>query len=359
MTETSPALSALLRYPGVARARIVYTDNGMVAQVLPWGRPCGRLGTGAVAELAELNPSETTFLHDEIFVAESYLQGGVVLRQDAVVFDVGANIGMFALFVAARCPSARMLAFEPVPEIFDRLRVNIERRAIPAQLFQYGLSDRNEEISFNYYPGLSIMSCRSEYAEFDNERTLLELYLEHARESAPPERDEHFAYVDSLLAKDFEWSQRRCQLRRTSDVIDQTGVQRVDLLKIDAQRAELDVLRGVDERHWPMIHQISMEVHDEAGCPTEGRLPVVTNLLRDRGFQVRATEPAMLAGTGRFAVQAVRPDYADDPRPMLAAAGKGDHLLRGEQLRAWLATMLPAHLIPDRVDVVPELPDRA
>jgi FkbM family methyltransferase len=349
MTEVE---ATLLRYPGIARARLATAaDGATVAQVLPWGRPGGAPDTGALAELAQINASETRFLHDEIFLTESYLQNGVLLRSDAVVFDVGANIGMFALFVAARCPSAHVFAFEPVPEVYAVLAANVESRGISAELFPYGLSDRAGEVRFNYYPGISIMSCRSDYAAFDNERQLLKLYVEHARESGPPGREEHLANVEALLEREFEWADRVCALRRTSAVIAETGVPRIDLLKIDVQRAELDVLLGIDDRHWPLVQQVVMEVHDETGNPTAGRLPTVVDLLTDKGFHVTATEPDMLAGTGRFAVTAIRPEYAADPRPVAAAAGAA-RPLDTEEVRAWLATALPAGRLPDRVEVV-------
>ena len=42
--------------------------------------------------------------------------------------DVGANIGAYSLFVAAKAgPDARILAVEPIPEIFDRLTYNISQ----------------------------------------------------------------------------------------------------------------------------------------------------------------------------------------------------------------------------------------
>jgi FkbM family methyltransferase len=48
------------------------------------------------------------------------------LPADAVFVDVGANVGAYALFVAARSgPGARVLAVEPQPEVFDRLTYNI------------------------------------------------------------------------------------------------------------------------------------------------------------------------------------------------------------------------------------------
>src|SRR5262249_56974237 len=50
-------------------------------------------------------------------------EGGKVRR----IIDVGANLGYSVLWLAARFPAARILAFEPVPE-----HVNLLRRAIVA-----------------------------------------------------------------------------------------------------------------------------------------------------------------------------------------------------------------------------------
>ncbi|MBX9930723.1 MAG: FkbM family methyltransferase [Methylobacterium sp.] len=48
------------------------------------------------------------------------------LPQGCTFLDVGANIGAYALFVAALAgPKARILAVEPQPDVFDRLTYNI------------------------------------------------------------------------------------------------------------------------------------------------------------------------------------------------------------------------------------------
>src|SRR5258708_2211331 len=39
--------------------------------------------------------------------------------------DVGANVGLYSLFVASRAANARILAIEPQPGILDRLRFNL------------------------------------------------------------------------------------------------------------------------------------------------------------------------------------------------------------------------------------------
>lgn len=51
-----------------------------------------------------------------------------VLKPGFAFVDVGANIGAYSLFVAAKAgPDARILAIEPIPEIFDRLTYNISQ----------------------------------------------------------------------------------------------------------------------------------------------------------------------------------------------------------------------------------------
>lgn len=50
------------------------------------------------------------------------------LRDDFTFIDIGANIGGYALSIAAKAgPRARILAIEPQPEIFERLTYNISQ----------------------------------------------------------------------------------------------------------------------------------------------------------------------------------------------------------------------------------------
>jgi FkbM family methyltransferase len=352
----------LRRYPGVARARVLRDADGrLVAHVLPWGLHSVTADPGILDELAGMNLAEVRFLHDEIFVGQVYLRGGITLREDAVVFDVGANIGMFSLFIGARCPSAQVYAFEPVPEVFAKLQQNIGERELTVRSFDYGLSDRDQEVSFYYYPNISIMSCRHDYINWENEVELIRKYVENERRNGPPDRAEHLAHVEGLAAKDFEFIECKCRLREMSAVIDEVGVRRIDLIKIDAQRAEYDVLKGISDRHWPLIQQITMEVHDEADSPTEGRVKQITELLAGHGFRVSVEVEEMLRGTGRYAVYAIRPGYESDPRPAAAATNAtatttAAFAIEAGPLSDWLSDRLPADSLPDRVVVVDALP---
>jgi hypothetical protein len=185
---------------------------------------------------------------------------------------------------------------------------------------------------------------------------LIKLYVENERKSGPPGRAEHLAQVEAIAAKDFEFIECQCRLRTMSAVIDEVGVRTIDLIKIDTQRAEYDVLQGIEARHWPLVQQITMEVHDEPGSPTEGRVEQVTTLLEGRGFRVSVAVEDMLRGTGRYAVYAIRPGYDNDPRPVVAGADT-EHAVEPKLVADWLSTQLPADLLPDRVIVVDALPD--
>jgi FkbM family methyltransferase len=258
-------------------------------------------------DIAGINQHETQFLYDEIFVKQTYLRHGLALLDDSIVFDVGANIGVFSLFVAARCPYATIYSFEPVQPIFRILERNMRPFANRTHLFCCGLSDVTKIVSFTYYPGYTTMSVNCEYADTVADRALIKRYLFSRR--PPPEGHEDATSdrdLEALLDYRFREEHCDCQLRPMSDIIDAHNVQRIDLLKIDVQRAEACVINGIREEHWPLVKQIAMEVHDESEAASSGRLQMLTELLRARGFRVTVEQEPHLSGTDRHNLFASR-----------------------------------------------------
>ena len=67
--------------------------------------------------IACLQRHEVPIVHREV---QSYFSKDLILAPGDTVFDVGANIGLFALEVYERClGNVRLYAFEPVAAIFD------------------------------------------------------------------------------------------------------------------------------------------------------------------------------------------------------------------------------------------------
>lgn len=94
-----------------------------------------------------------------------------------------------------------------------------------------------------------------------------------------------------------------CPLRTLSDLIAQHSLQRVDLLKVDVERAELDVLRGLAPAHWPCIRQVVAEVHE---CNLAGALELLAGPAGFGSCEVAVDQEPDLRGTGIHMVYAVR-----------------------------------------------------
>ncbi|GAA2487516.1 hypothetical protein GCM10010393_18570 [Streptomyces gobitricini] len=254
--------------------------------------------------IAGVNAHETAFLYEEIFVRRAYLPDGVRLPPDAVVFDVGANIGLYSLFVRTVCPDATIHAFEPLPPVFEKLERNMAAYGVPAKLFPCALSDGDGEVDFTFYPGYTTMSARSTHAATEADREFIKRQV--LDKPTVAELGEDADLLDEMLEYQFREVPYVCRTRRLSDVIAEQGVERVDMLKVDVQRAEADVLRGVEERHWPLVRRIALEVHDEPGTATEGRLESLCAELRGRGFTVAPLGDDGLVESGRYSVFASR-----------------------------------------------------
>ncbi|MFP8885350.1 MULTISPECIES: FkbM family methyltransferase [Streptomyces] len=253
----------------------------------------------ALADVEGVNQHETEFLYDEIFTRRGYLPKTLHLPEDPVVFDVGANIGVYTLFVKSERPGAAVYSFEPVPEVYEVMCRNRERHGVAGLACPYGLAEKEQEVEFTHYPGYSTMSTRSTLADTEAEKTFV-------RGQVPtghlPEAEQ---MLDELLAYRFRERTVRCRLRPLSAFLDEHPVERIDMLKIDVQRGELEVLRGIGERHWPLVRQLAVEVHDSPGGATAGRLRAVTEGLERRGFRVEAVQEEQYAGSDRHFVFAV------------------------------------------------------
>jgi len=65
------------------------------------------------------------------------------MRPDDVVYDIGANIGIYACLAGRKMDGGRVLAFEPHPETIARLKENVGLNDVPVQVFPYALATEN------------------------------------------------------------------------------------------------------------------------------------------------------------------------------------------------------------------------
>ncbi len=267
-------------------------------------------GLGRI-DFADGARGEVDFIFNEVFREREYLQHGIELRPGDTVFDVGANIGLFALFAARTCQQdLSLFCFEPIPETFRWLQANLEHHGLAGsdrvRLFNQGLTriggkDTAEFTYFQAAPGNSTMfpqekaDARSVFQRWlKNPSNLLRRVIQHNPLRLPiPSLTYRLLrpfFSRQLKKLDAAYQDLRtvsCRLTTLADVCREHAVSAIDLLKIDVEGAELEVLEGMDNAAWQLTRQVVMEAHD-----TAGRVGRIQALLQAHGFaQLVITQP--------------------------------------------------------------------
>lgn len=259
--------------------------------------------------IAGFNRREIDFLYDEIVVQNAYLRHGVAVRPGGVVLDVGANVGLFSLMLARRDPSVRLHAFEPVPAIHAALAANAARHFPAATLHAVGLGRAAGSAAVAFYPRCTGWSTRYP----DGAATRRDLAAFAARRGTPRGVGASLRRLaGGVLAR--HWLAARpvtCRFVPLSAVLAAHAIDAVELVKIDVERAELDVLDGIAPADWPRLRQLVLEVHDVGG-----RVRHVVERLASHGFTVVADQLPGLVGGSLHMVYARR---EHDQRASLSA----------------------------------------
>lgn len=183
---------------------------------------------------------------------------GFVAQRDWIVFDVGANIGIFAVAQARR--GARVYAFEPNPEPRRRLVKTVQANGLDQAItvLPYALSSEaghgTLSIQDNYTPGAAITVT-------------------------PPSWNEPAAGA-------------AIDVTTLDDVAGRLAVERIDLIKIDTEGAETAVLTGAG-RSLRRVERIVLEYHGSQDART------IETLLVEQGFVIaRKTLEDVRTGIG-------------------------------------------------------------
>ena len=90
-------------------------------------------------QILELKP-DARFILNEIYLDRVYDLPGTAYSQLTHVLDLGANVGVYAAFVCAQNPDARIYCFEPASNNYQILARNVQRNQINATLYQAAVS---------------------------------------------------------------------------------------------------------------------------------------------------------------------------------------------------------------------------
>lgn len=245
-----------------------------------------------------LNRNDTLNVYQDIFENDCYRLHGITIADGDCVLDVGANTGLFILFLNKIGVAARVYAFEPAPKTFAVLQKNVEtHNRLPVQIFNVGLACVAGSAEFTYYPRFSNASTffpdespesvlRGRQYIIDQIPTLrwplrpICHYLPEAIKHLIAERIRRYYLKKETVT---------CPLWNLSEFMRQHGITKVDLLKLDAERSEEQILAGIAEHDWPKIRQTVIEVHGGNAATRQ-----MTAMLERRGFRTTIdANPAM------------------------------------------------------------------
>lgn len=191
-------------------------------------------------------------LLNEVWTSHCYTPAHFDIVAGDTVVDIGANVGMFALWAASRHQSVKVIPIEPSPRMCEFLRRNLAANGLRNVTVVQSAVGGQTGKAILYSRGVEAMNslyCRDVMgSEF------------HALINTP------------LLTLD--------------DVFDRYSVQTCNFLKMDCEGAEYEILLNARRETLAKIHKISMEYH--VGLNEHGPEELVS-FLESEGFQVEKT----------------------------------------------------------------------
>ncbi len=172
------------------------------------------------------------------------------------IVDAGANIGAFSLFAARSAPAARIVALEPFPSTFERLRNHV------------GQSPYRERITCRDWA-----LCGSDGLRRMDDSPMASQFR-------------------GLLVPDGRSSGIEVEGVSLASLLNRERLDRVDLLKLDIEGSEYEIMESAPAEILERVGTIAMEYHPN------GSKSCLFQKLGDAGFELVIDEPSSTTGYG-------------------------------------------------------------
>jgi FkbM family methyltransferase len=172
----------------------------------------------------------------EIWLDRTYMPGAFYHPADGdVILDIGANVGLFTIWLARQNPRCRIVALEPAQANFGMLQANLQ-------------AARTQQATA-YHMALGARAAQGRMIS-DNTRSLdHRLVIDNSNPDLPQVR------VLSL-----------------GDLLELVGAERIAFLKVDIEGSEYQVFQQIDENTMKRIDRFAIEYHDHLAPGTQALL---------------------------------------------------------------------------------------
>jgi FkbM family methyltransferase len=156
-----------------------------------------------------------------------------LVSNSQVVFDVGANTGVYSLIAKCLNPDAKVIALEPISRVFSRLEGNVQLNGYDIECLELAASN------------------------FDGSATVYDTPTEHVYS---------VTVNKNLNAPETPVIPTEIRTARLDAIIADRGVKQLDLIKIDVETHEPEVLEGLGDHLVRFRPSMLIEVlNDEIG----------------------------------------------------------------------------------------------
>lgn len=173
-------------------------------------------------------------------------------KEGNVVFDCGANVGMYSLRLARSVGSSgRVVAIEPHDLVRGRLEANIRLNGFQGRItvMSCALAGSRGKTVFHYPPAGAANQGNA-----------------------------------SLYRKGFDWQEKEVEVRTLDDIAEELNLSRLDIIRCDAQGAELSALRGGERTLRLFRPVISIRYNRETAATAGIKLGDVSDYMRGLGY---------------------------------------------------------------------------
>lgn len=190
---------------------------------------------------------ELDILEKEIFKEEIYSTD--LQKKSPTIYDLGSHIGMSVLYFKMKHPSAKVVGFEPNPNVFFILEENIENNKL------------NNVTLHNIALG--------------KKDTTRELFIDNSGLCA---------FSTSSFTKDaWNGQQKTTPITVQSEKLSNYVNEEIDLLKIDTEGEELNILEDLEENNkLALVRNILLEYHPKK----VSQLKKITSILIKNNFSL-------------------------------------------------------------------------
>lgn len=373
--EVGEIEAALYRHPAVDQAVVLLagphqSKKELVAYISPSVGAAGPLRRLLDAELlepsrsakflelpngltaAQCNSRETSYLYHRIFEERVYEASLNDLPKEPVVVDVGCQVGLFALQVGFERPGARIIGLEPVPILAECARANARLCGIDLVLVEAAAGEASCKKQWTCHA--FVPTFTGPYADASRDRCTAESHLDN--ETISEEGVQSGLQSSTVNGSDEPTRQTEsfpCQVETLSKIYEDFQLERVDLLRINARKCELDILRGMNAWAWGVTKLVVIDVDDN-----KSRRALVRTRLQENGFSVSVVPTE----SGHCLISGVSADHARQrvfSKQLHAALPYCGRLFLRRVLTDHLRGLLPNYMIPSKWCFLNDMPMNA